>query len=390
MAWPRMLRGVSRWEIKTHDGSRCFCRRDAPVLSARRWGVAEWLRSEGEWNALLARSDADPLFMSWGWLTHWWQCYGDRLARPPHILALYRAQTLVGLAPFYYRRVRRGGLLAHSAQLIGLSWRDPGPLVSQYLDVIAAPQDSGSVRDACLQVLLEESAWQELVIGLTVAGPQWRLSLAAREPSSRHYAREPDCSVSYQADLAGGFHAYLDRLSQSTRRSMWNLRRRLEMHGGVRLELVAAHEVAVGFDELNRLHQLRWNKPAFSGTRLAFHLDLARRLATAGELALSRLRVGSEVVSVLYDIRKGTRQYNIKMAFDPRFDFRLSLGVMHLGYAMEAAAERGVTVYDFLAGHGQKNDYKRHLGQTRRSLSCVQVLRGRLLPALYRWYDGVR
>lgn len=360
------------------------------MLTARRWGVTEWLRSEAAWNALVACSDADPLFMSWGWLTHWWQCYGDPLARPPHILAFYRAQTLVGLAPIYYRSVRRGGLLAHSAQLIGFSWRDPGPLVSQYLDVIAEPHDSGAVRDACLQVLLEDSTWQELVVGLTGAGPQWRQSLVAREPTSRYYAREPDRSVSYQADLAGGFQTYLDRLSQSTRRSMWNLRGRLEVHGRVTLERVATREIAGGFDELNRLHQLRWNKPAFSGTRLAFHLDLARRLATAGELALSRLRVGSEVVSVLYDIRKGIRQYNIKMAFDPRFDSRLSLGLMHLGYAMEAASECGVTVYDFLAGHGQKNDYKRHLAQTQRSLSSVQVLRGRLLPAMYRWYDGVQ
>ena len=360
------------------------------MLTVRRWGIAEWMRSEGAWNALLACSGADPLFLSWGWLTHWWQCYGDPLAHPPHILAFYRAESLVGLAPFYYRSVRRGGILARSAQPIGLSWRDPGPLISQYLDVIATPQDSVSVRDACLRVLLEESAWQELVVGLTTAGSQWRQSLAAREPSFTYYARELDRSVSYQANLAGGFHTYLHRLSQSTRRSMWNLRRRLEVHGRVRLELVAAHEIAAGFAELNRLHQLRWNKPAFSGTRLAFHLDLARRLAIAGELALSRLRVGSEVVSVLYDIRKRAHQYNIKMAFDPNFDFRLSLDLMHLGYAIKDTAERGVTTYDFLAGPGQKHDYKRHLGQTRRAVSCVQVLRGRLLPPLYRWYDGLR
>jgi CelD/BcsL family acetyltransferase involved in cellulose biosynthesis len=93
---------------------------------------------------------------------------------------------------------------------------------------------------------------------------------------------------------------------------------------------------------------------------------------------------------VLYDIRKGTRQYNIKMGFDPAFSSRVSLGLIHLGYAMEAAAERGVTMYDFLAGPGQTSDYKRHLSQARRALSCVQMLRGRVLPALYRWRDRAR
>jgi CelD/BcsL family acetyltransferase involved in cellulose biosynthesis len=171
---------------------------------------------------------------------------------------------------------------------------------------------------------------------------------------------------------------------------VWNLRRRLEGHGSFRLEQVDSDEIAASLAELNYLHQLRWNKPAFSGKRLAFHVDLARHLADTAELALSRLRVGKEVVSVLYDIRKGVRQYNIKMAFDPNFSGRLSLGLIHLGYAMESAADRGVRVYDFLAGPGQKNDYKRHLGQTRCELSSVQVLRGAVLPSLYRRYDGAR
>jgi hypothetical protein len=57
---------------------------------------------------------------------------------------------------------------------------------------------------------------------------------------------------------------------------------------------------------------------------------------------------------------------------------------------MEAAVERQVVTYDFLAGGGQRSDYKRHLSQMRRDLSCVQVLRGLLLPPLYRWHDHLR
>ncbi len=142
--------------------------------------------------------------------------------------------------------------------------------------------------------------------------------------------------------------------------------------------------------DLNRLHQLRWGKPAFVGPRLSFHQHLARGLAGRGELAVSRLRVAGAVVSVLYDIRKGGRQYNINMGFDPTFSGKLSLGLIHLGYAMERAAEQLVTTYDFLAGPGQRSDYKRYLSQERRQLSCLQVLRGRLLPALYRWHDRLK
>ncbi len=66
--------------------------------------------------------------------------------------------------------------------------------------------------------------------------------------------------------------------------------------------------------------------PAFSGERLEFHKSFAAHLAAHGEFAFTRLRVAGNVVSVLYDIRKGARQYNIKMGFDPALNNRLSLG----------------------------------------------------------------
>jgi CelD/BcsL family acetyltransferase involved in cellulose biosynthesis len=96
------------------------------------------------------------------------------------------------------------------------------------------------------------------------------------------------------------------------------------------------------------------------------------------------------VVSVLYDIRKPRRQYNIKIGFDPGFSSRVSLGYIHLGFAMEAAANRGIPTYDFLAGPGRTSDFKRLLSQRRRILSSVQMLRGRALSGVFRLRDRLR
>src|SRR5204862_3802538 len=100
--------------------------------------------------------------------------------------------------------------------------------------------------------------------------------------------------------------------------------------------------------------------------------------------------VNEQIVSVLYDIRKGARQYNIKMAFDPGFERSFSLGLIHFGYAMEAAAAEGVQIYDFLAGRGLKTDYKSHVGTLREELATVQIVTGPILPRLYRWYDAFK
>jgi CelD/BcsL family acetyltransferase involved in cellulose biosynthesis len=354
--------------------------------------MEEWLESEAVWDSLLRRSNADALFLSWQWLTHWWRCYGGTLRLVPDILAFYRGDGLVGLAPLYRRHVLRAGIVRTcSVQMIGFTWRDPVPLISEYLDVIASPQDLDAVRGECVRVLLNQSAWTELVIGFTAAGREWRDAFSRRAAHRGHYMRELDRSVSYQADLAQGFAAYLRDLGQSTRRSLWGLRRRLAMeHGEVRCEFLTPEQIDSGFSDLNRLHQLRWNRPAFADERLEYHKSFAASLAARGELAFTRLRVAGDVVSVLYDICKGTRQYNMKTGFDPAFTTRLSLGLLHFGYAMEAAAERGITLYDFLAGPGQRYDFKRNLGQIRCELSCVQMIRGWCLPSLYRWRERMR
>lgn len=361
------------------------------ALTVRRWSVEEWFGSEAAWTNLVSRSATDPLFLSWDWLTNWWRSYGESVGGAPEILAFYRGTLLVGVAPLYCRRLVRGGFVpTRSVQLIGLSWRDPVPLISEYLDVIAAASDLDRVREACMRFLLSELDWTEFVVGFTSVGARWHDVYARSVSPEAHYVRELDRSISYQADLTSGFAAYLRDLRQSTRRSVWNLRRRLEGYGTVRLEYLSADQVQSGFEDLNRLHQRRWQKVAFGDRRLQFHTPLARRLSERGELALSRLWVGGRVVSVLYDLRKGTHQYNIKMAFDPDFSAQVSLGLIHLGYAMESAADHQVCSYDFLAGPGRTSDFKRLLSQKRLELSCVQMLRGSLLTSLYRWGDRVR
>jgi CelD/BcsL family acetyltransferase involved in cellulose biosynthesis len=306
----------------------------------------------------------------------------------PEILAFYRGGDLVGVAPLYRRRVRRGRFLpGTSVQLIGSAWRDSGPAISEYLDIVALSAETEAVRHACARALWGERAWTEWVIAFTAAATPWRDALTQAASGQVYFAREVDGLASYQADLSGGMAAYLRSLGQSTRRSLWNLRQRLARQGAVTVDLLSAEEIEDGFSDLNRLHRLRWRQPAFAGRRLEFHTRLARRLAGRGELRLSRLRVGGRVVSVLYDICKGARQYNISMGFDPSFDGSVSLGLIHLGYAMELAAQRQVSTYDFLAGTGQHADYKSHLSQARRTVSCVQLVRGRVLPALYRWHQ---
>ena len=359
-------------------------------LQIREWTQEEWEARESQWTALLARSGLDLLFLSWEWMMLWWRFFGRAPTQELCVLGAYRGEELVGIAPLYRVRAGRKLLPVRSLQFIGISWRDSNALISEYLDFISAPGDRDPVRAAFLRHLLSHGAWSELIVSYTRNPCAWAEAFGKSLGNGAFHTRTIERCVSYQADLSAGFQPYLSRLGQSTRRSLWHLRRRLGNHGTIRVERVAQDQVIAAFEDLNRLHMLRWGTRAFGGDRLRFHESLAEKLAQRGELDLTRLWIGDRVVSVLYDVRKGSRQYNIKMGFDPTIERSFSLGLIHFGFAMEAASAQGVATYDFLAGRGLKTDYKSHLGQLRDELATVQMLKGPLLPRLYRWYDGRR
>jgi len=60
------------------------------ALTLRRWSIADWFASEAAWSRLLARSNADALFLSWDWLTLWWDCFAPILSAVPEIMASRR------------------------------------------------------------------------------------------------------------------------------------------------------------------------------------------------------------------------------------------------------------------------------------------------------------
>lgn len=357
-------------------------------IQIRTWTYTDFISRRKQWMELLACSNADPLFMSWDWQLLWWQIFGASAGHELVLLAACRGEELVGLAPLYCKSQLRKGLIPiRSLQLIGSSWRDPTCLISEYLDILAVGPLYTQVRAAFLEFILARADCSEVAICCADERQGWCDAL--RSPGDRrgHLVRSVDHAVSYQADLSSGFESYLRLLGESTRRKLFNLRRRLQQLGKVVVGPVEPQAVELTLHHLNRLHATRWGSPVFSGPRWQFHLAFARGAAERGQLQLSRLIVAERTVCVLYDIRIGRVQYNLQMGFDQEFGRSMSLGLLHLGYAMEQAAAAGVQAYDFLAGPGRVTSYKEHLAQRTRSLGTAQLVRHPLLARLYRWHD---
>lgn len=362
-------------------------------INIRRWSEDEWQASESSWAALLTASDADPLFLSWHWLRMWWRHFGQGRFELL-LVAGYAGDTLVGVAPLCSMLERRGPLALQSIQFIGGQLRHQGSTgaLAEYLDVVALPKYADSFRREVAVWLVAEANFDRLAINFCPHASLWIESLT-KVISQRRFSLRPEIAIrSHQALLNGDFAAYLRAISASSRRKIFNQRRILESRGSIAFNIVTGREpIAAALSTLNRLHAQRWGTEVYSPRLTAFFVDLmCGESESSVRPVVTQLTVSGTIVSVLHDIRVGERQYNIQLGFDATLDRRLSLGLLHLGFAMQDAAGAGVQVYDFLAGGGRLSDYKPQLSQRYADLATIQVYRGLILASALKGYDWLR
>lgn len=356
------------------------------ALSVRPWSAEDFARSQAAWDELLARSDADPLFMSWDWQSRWWMHHAPSLGATLRIAAVYARDRLVGIAPFYARTVvARRMLSSRRLELIGIAWRGPEAMFSDYLDIIADRERRDAVIEALDEWLEAQPFWDELALCCTK-----RDGVAARLATERlgrwTYVREVDPLTGWCARLPPRFEDYVQALPQEVRRKLFNQRRRL---AEPRIDYATEADLEETLALLWRLSAERWDGRVPPPQVQQFHRDMAFALARRGELRLSRLCTAGQPRSVLYGVERGGTVYYLQSGFDPAGARGMSLGYLHFGYAIEAACHEGVRRFDFLAGRGRHRDYKRDLLTEIVPVVSYHVVRRAVARVLYAAYEIV-
>jgi hypothetical protein len=357
------------------------------VSEVRVWSEEEFRHSETEWQDLLRRSSADPLFMSWSWQWSWWRHHAASLNATLCLVAGYSMHgELVGLAPFHRRRAaHRGPVSAIRLETIGSSWRQRhrAAAYSEYLDFIVDPAHEDAFLEALAEFLLRDQHWSDLIVANSKSDSV-AVRFVRKYLDSICYMREADPLVAQLTALPETFSHYLKALHPGVRRKLWNHRARL---ADPQFTCVDADCVDVTFNRLNEFHQQRWGSQLFVDGFRAFHRDFARLCADRGMLRMSTLDVAGRPASVMYNVRIGDTEYNIQSGFDQDCLKSGSPGYLHFGFCLEQACADGVKSFDFLAGRGLHRDYKRDFLTRETPLSTLQAIRARPLAWLYREYD---
>ena len=132
-------------------------------IRVQQWDEEKFFSSRNEWNDLIDRSSADPLFLSWEWQSSWWHFFSDEKMK----LRLYVATTsdgqLVGIAPLYSTNLTFKNIIKTTRlQFIGNCWRGKSTMPSELLDFIVDSSKSKNVIQAICTHIYSLKYWDEL------------------------------------------------------------------------------------------------------------------------------------------------------------------------------------------------------------------------------------
>jgi hypothetical protein len=356
-------------------------------LHVKRLSEADFKNMAEEWRSCLEMSHANPLFLGWPWLFSWWEVWSQILGLELLLIGVYdEGDTLVGLGPFYRRAmVTSLGLRVYRLYLIGSAWRLAPTVRTEYCGLILPRGRSMEANKAVLQ-LVNELQWGEMICS-DVSGPetaQFAPDHWSRAHGPRLIQRTNDLGIRIAA--GGSFNEWLKSLGKNTRLKVYNRRTYLSERGELEFGPHRYDMDGDFFDCLNGFHQTRWGKPVFDVDALRFHrLFLSRLPLCGGKSELTALRCNGQCVSVLYDVVFDGWRMNLQAGFIEDFDNRVSLGSLHLGFAIEAAfSDAAVNFYDLLAGAGKTHFYKSHFKGEPVEFFTFQVVKSPFLAFLYQ------
>jgi len=328
---------------------------------------AELNELEPEWNRLLQRSTANNVFLTWEWVSSWWQWLsGDR---EPWVLAMRQPSTgkLLGLAPLAQQQyTTRRGLRYRVLTFIG-SYR----AAPDHLDFIIDAEYELIVAPALMKRLMSQG--RPYIFSFDSLAADSTPARLLRNKSGYRQMSEEICPY---IELPADWDSYWLMVSKSLRKNTEYSARRLErLHPGeVSYSQVATErELETALATLFRLHtevrQAHNEIGAFADNRMRhFHRRVASLFLSNGWLRFYRLGVGGEDIALLYCYYYNTVLSHYQSGYNVEWH-KYSPGNLIIAHAIKQAIEECATEFDFLRG---AEPYKfRWTDQERKDL-CVE------------------
>lgn len=338
-----------------------------------------------QWDALVEASPSPSIFMTWDYVSSWWQNCRDRhklrilLARDDHGDIAGIAPLMIGPGETLARRaIRRLGLIGTA--------RQPS---SQLMDLIVRRQDQHEVARAFTRYILNDLSGQWDILELPFIEPTSVLMTEVLP-----HIIELGCKWTHNgyepgpyARLDGSWDDYCASRSRNWRSSLRRHDARMrKLHKVEFFELGRDIGLEEALEAFIRLHDLRWGENSLAlstAPARAFLGELATKLAAQDRLALFLLRIDGKWAAGVLDFIYRDSIVGFQAGWDPAYA-DLSVGNLILAEEMKWCFERKLRCFDFIGGD---ESYKQRWMTGMRELVNIEIvnpssLRGRLFTQL--------
>ena len=296
---------------------------------------------ELEWKKLEKIDETCPIFLRYEWTACWIKHFGEQYETVILTARDNTSSTLIGILPLMCRK--RKGITNGEWRFLG----DSREICPDHLDVIAENVNKATVTRSFLFYLSQSPKFDNCTFD---------------------HVSERSCLVSLASDndvhdifWTGLFLArkcfYIplqDTLKCSKRLIRYERRLKVEFNACFK-EASSTDDMLHAFNELTRLHSLRWSQlgqsGAFHDSRvLAFHKSIIAGLGEQGLIKMFFLSLGQRIVSVLYVFVYNNIIHGYASGFDPEFA-KYSVGNVLLASALREAIRCNYSEFDFLRGN---------------------------------------
>ncbi len=308
-----------------------------------------------EWNALLQRSTANTVFLTWEWISSWWFSYG-RGRQLCVLVGRDRHGFCQGIAPLYIESHRCLGRSLRRLRFIG-----DGSYDSDYLDFIVDREYEPESLSQLLEKLICLDGWDVAQLNEIPSRSATVALLSERFDNTRFYfaRNEVPCPA---LTLPNRWEDYVRMLRPRFRTAIRAALRNMDQWPGGLETVTCEAQLDEWLEELFALHASRWEirnqNGVFAKTeKREFYRTLSRALLRRGWLHFTRWRIQDVALAYQFGFVYGGTYFHLQEGFDPASS-HVAPGLSLRASVIRDLIAAGVTKYDFLGGTGRhKTDW---------------------------------
>jgi CelD/BcsL family acetyltransferase involved in cellulose biosynthesis len=348
------------------------------ILHIQRINTLEGFYSLNEkWNALLNESPVNSFFLRWEWLYNWWNAYKED-NYDLSILLVFRSNNLIGIAPLYVKKNSWKDLIT-IRRLMFLGTKE-GSVISEYMDIIYRAGEEEAVIREITKFIVQQDLCDDIFLNLIDASSMTIPLLEQTAHDMKFLYIVNNKVESPYINLQSSYDDFLKGLTASMRHKIRDNERNLRKYSDIIFRKTSnILEFDKDFEELIRLHQIRWESRKFAGSFTGgrfknFQKMVMPDMLKNGHLELRFLSVSGRNIAALYNVNYNNKIYFYQGGLDVSFDKNLAPGFLLHDYCIEEAIKAGLREYDFLL-MGNLDSYKKHWAKDSKYMCGIYMAR---------------